>query len=58
MHSPVPLTNEEGDTAGQRFRRVGKRLAIGASAVALAGAAAWYGWNWWTVGRFIHCGCG
>lgn len=54
MHAPVHLTNGDRETAGQSFRRVGKHLAVGASALALAGAAAWYGWNWWTVGRFIQ----
>jgi membrane fusion protein (multidrug efflux system) len=54
MHSPVRLTTGDREAAGQSFRRLGRHLVVGASALALAGAATWYGWNWWTVGRFVQ----
>jgi membrane fusion protein, multidrug efflux system len=54
MHSPVRLTTEDRETIGPSLRRLGKRLGIGASALVLAGTATWYGWNWWTVGRFVQ----
>jgi membrane fusion protein, multidrug efflux system len=54
MHSPVRLTNGDRETAWQLFSRLGRRLAVGASALVLAGAATWYGWNWRNVGRFIQ----
>jgi membrane fusion protein, multidrug efflux system len=33
-------------------RRVPKRPILVAAAVLIAGAAAWYSWSWWTLGRF------
>jgi hypothetical protein len=39
MHSPVHLANGDRETAGQSFRRLGKHVAVGASALqAMAGA--------------------
>src|SRR5258708_2058767 len=35
-------------------RRLDKRVVGLAAGVLLAAAAAWYGWSWWTVGRFIE----
>jgi len=33
-------------------RRLGRRLAFGAVLAAAAGGAGWFGYDWWTVGRF------
>ena len=39
--------------ASQRTRRLGRRkVAIGAVAAVALGAAGWFGYDWWTVGRF------
>jgi membrane fusion protein, multidrug efflux system len=40
-------------TSRQRFR-LNRRLAVAALGVLIAGGIAWYGWNWWQVGRFIE----
>jgi membrane fusion protein (multidrug efflux system) len=33
-------------------RRLGRQLAVGAVLAAAAGGAGWFGYDWWTVGRF------
>lgn len=35
-------------------RRRGKRALGIATGVVLTGAVVWYGWSWWTVGRFVE----
>ena len=35
-------------------RKFGKHLLGVAAGLAVAAGAAWYGWSWWTVGRFIE----
>jgi len=52
--TPAPEVSEAGPAASaaaprRRFNR--KLLLLPLGALVLAGAA-WYGWNWWTVGRF------
>jgi membrane fusion protein, multidrug efflux system len=54
MHSPVHVTDKDRGITRGWFRRLRKRLAVGVSALVLAGASVWYGWSWWTVGRFIQ----
>jgi membrane fusion protein, multidrug efflux system len=46
--NPVPAAIPPAKPTG-RFRRL---LLAGAAAAALAGAS-WYGWDYWTVGRFL-----
>ena len=36
------------------LRRIARRAALVVGALAIAGAAAWYGEYWWTTGRFIE----
>jgi membrane fusion protein, multidrug efflux system len=40
--------------ARDRRRLSGKRLGMTAAAVLIAAGASWYGYNWWTNGRFIE----
>jgi membrane fusion protein (multidrug efflux system) len=56
MHSPVRPVDLNATTAPRWvwLWRVRKLLLAGAAALVLTGAAAWYGWTWWTVGRFIQ----
>jgi len=34
--------------------RFDRRLGLAALGMLVAGGIAWYGWNWWEVGRFIE----
>jgi membrane fusion protein, multidrug efflux system len=43
-----------GFLAGRRRVRVSRRLALALLGLIAAGGAAWYGWNWWQIGRFIE----
>ena len=43
-----------GVPAKRDLRRLIRRLALALSLFALASAGAWYGPDWWTVGRFIE----
>jgi membrane fusion protein (multidrug efflux system) len=43
-----------GKTGPSSHRRAGKQLLSIAAGMLLAGGIAWYGWSWWTVGRFIE----
>jgi membrane fusion protein, multidrug efflux system len=43
-----------GILAPRRHIRLNRRLALAMLGLVVAGGAAWYGWNWWTVGRFIE----
>ena len=36
-----------------RPRHLGRTLALGAALLGAIGAGGWFGYNWWTVGRFI-----
>jgi membrane fusion protein, multidrug efflux system len=54
MHAPLRPIDLHPETTLQWLVRLRKRLLIGVAAVALVGAGAWYGWSWWTTGRFIE----
>jgi len=44
-----------GGIAAARPRiRLNRRVGLAALGVLVAGGIAWYGWNWWEVGRFIQ----
>ncbi len=43
-----------GDTVAQPRFRLNRRLAGAALGLLVAGGIAWYGWNWWQVGRFVE----
>ena len=58
--SPRPLqpvasaiATAESATADRRQRSRRRRRVLGALLVLVAGGAAWFGYHWWTVGRFI-----
>lgn len=38
----------------QQLQRVGKKAALMAGAALVGATALWYGWSWWTVGRFVQ----
>jgi membrane fusion protein, multidrug efflux system len=46
--TPVPLTAAPAARKGAI-----RRLLLAGTAVALLAGAAWYGWDYWTVGRFL-----
>jgi membrane fusion protein (multidrug efflux system) len=48
------LPGEIGSLRPFAFPRPGKRALAIILAAMLAGVAAWYGWSWWTFGRFIE----
>jgi membrane fusion protein, multidrug efflux system len=43
-----------GILASRRRSRVGRRLALALLGLIAVGGAAWYGWDWWRVGRFVE----
>ena len=43
-----------GIPAVRRRLRFDRRLGLAAFGLLVAGGIAWYGWNWWEVGRFIE----
>jgi membrane fusion protein (multidrug efflux system) len=49
------LEREEAFEPGVRIRRLSrKHLGLGAAALLATLGVAWYGYHWWTVGRFIE----
>jgi len=44
----APVDSAEGKVRGGR-----RRLFLGAAALAILGAAGWFGYDYWTVGRFL-----
>jgi membrane fusion protein (multidrug efflux system) len=44
----------QGILATRRRIRLNRRSALAALGLLIAGGAAWYGWDWWQVGRFIE----
>jgi membrane fusion protein, multidrug efflux system len=40
--------------ASRRHIRLSRRLIVLLLGVIAAGGVAWYGWNWWQVGRFVE----
>jgi membrane fusion protein, multidrug efflux system len=54
MHGIKPNTSGNGASAARSLRQIGKRLAFVVGALLIGGAITWYGWSWWTLGRFIE----
>ena len=51
--SPSPAV-DAGQTAAKPAKSGGfKRLLLTGAAIAVLAAASWYGWDYWTVGRFL-----
>lgn len=53
MHGVIPAKLVEQQQT-HHLPRVGKRTALLAGAALIGAATVWYGWSWWTVGRFIQ----
>src|SRR5438128_860666 len=50
----VPATAPKtGGIKARNLRGQLRRLLMAGAAVAVLSGAAWYGWNYWTVGRFL-----
>ena len=52
--STVALDREQGDVAVTETPRFSRRRLVIALGMVGACAIAWFGYNWWTVGRFIQ----
>ncbi len=52
MNTAVRTMDDAATPIGAR--QLGKRLLAAVGGALIAGLAAWYGWSWWTVGRFIE----
>jgi membrane fusion protein (multidrug efflux system) len=51
--APAESVSETGKEPGDKPKKSPKkRLLLGIAALCLLGGAAWYGWHYWTVGRF------
>jgi membrane fusion protein, multidrug efflux system len=54
MHGVNPEIGHFASGTGRGLRRAAKRWVFGAGVALIGSAAVWYGWSWWTVGRFIE----
>ena len=52
--SDIALDGLRDILANRRHIRLSRRLIFLLLGLIAAGGAAWYGWNWWQVGRFIE----
>lgn len=50
--APAPVQETKAPAASRRRRLSRRQLSFGALLAAAAGGAAWFGYDWWTVGRF------
>jgi len=51
---PSPLTAESTTPAAKSAKKSGlRRLLMAGAAVAVLAGASWYGWDYWTTGRFL-----
>jgi membrane fusion protein, multidrug efflux system len=51
--APTPETVVHAPPAGASIKGRLRRIAFGALAIAALSGAAWYGWDYWTIGRFL-----
>jgi membrane fusion protein (multidrug efflux system) len=54
MDGTTRIVHIPGDIARGSPRVSGKRLLLVVAGAAFVGAVAWFGWYWWTIGRFIE----
>jgi membrane fusion protein, multidrug efflux system len=54
MHSVNPQIGRIAPTSGRRLRQAARRWTLVGAIALLGGAGIWYGWSWWTLGRFIE----
>jgi membrane fusion protein, multidrug efflux system len=50
---PIDAVPAAAEATAKQRRLSGRRLALGAVVAAAIGGAGWYGYDWWTVGRFM-----
>src|SRR6516165_12707565 len=58
LPQPIPGKSDSESAASatparRSYKNRVRRLVMATSAVALLAASAWYGWDYWTVGRFL-----
>jgi len=54
MHGVVGTIEQGGVTRRRSLRQIAKRLGLIAAVLGILTAAGWYGWSWWTLGRFME----
>jgi membrane fusion protein (multidrug efflux system) len=54
MHGVVGTTEQAGGARRRSPRQIAKRLGLIASVLGVLTAGAWYGYTWWTLGRFME----
>ncbi|MGB6440542.1 MAG: HlyD family secretion protein [Methyloceanibacter sp.] len=54
MHGPIRNIYHISGTQGRSLRRIARRLGLIGAILVITGAAAWYGWSWWTLLRFME----
>ena len=54
MHGVVGITEQIGGARRRSPRRIAKRLGLIAAVLGVLTAGAWYGYTWWTFGRFME----
>src|SRR4029077_3151736 len=54
MHGVVGTIEQGGVARRRSLRQIAKRLGLIAAVLGILTAAGWYGWSWWTLGRFMQ----
>jgi membrane fusion protein, multidrug efflux system len=54
MHGTVGTLDQATGTQRRSLRHMAKRLGAIAAVAGIVAAGSWYGWSWWTIGRFIE----
>ena len=54
MHGTVGILDQTTGTQRRSLRLTAKRLSAIAAVVGIVTAGGWYGWSWWTIGRFME----
>jgi membrane fusion protein (multidrug efflux system) len=54
MHGVVGVIEQAGGARRRSLRQIGKRLGLIAAVLGVLTAGAWYGYTWWTLGRFME----
>jgi len=54
MHGVVGTLDQTSSTRRRSPRQIGRRLGLITAIAGVVTAAAWYGFSWWTVGRFME----
>jgi membrane fusion protein, multidrug efflux system len=54
MHGVVGTSEQAASGPRISMRQMAKRLGLIAAVLAVVAGGAWYGYTWWTVGRFIE----